>query len=91
MSKLEKFGKYRLAYVEVSSHSEAMLLDENGEGICATPFLELDEDEDGYYAIYENIGTEQFEDWQFYGSYKSEAEAIEKFNELIGGKNVAAN
>ena len=83
MSKLEKFGKYRLAYVEVSSHNEAMLLDENGEGICATPFLEFDEDEDGYYAIYENVGTEQFDDWQLYERFETEWEALKRFNELI--------
>lgn len=84
MSKIDKFGKYRLCRVEVESKSSLMLLDENGKDICATPMEVFENNEDYYYAIYENMGDEQFEEWSEYEYFEDDKErAMEEFNKLI--------
>lgn len=84
MSKLDKFGKYRLCRVEVEKKLDVMLLDADGEDMCSAPMLEIEGDDDYYYAIYENIGDDQFEEWEEYDCFGDDKErAMEEFKKLI--------
>lgn len=75
-------GKYKLCAVYTTGYSTIRPIDEKGHD--AGDILTTYED-DGtiYYAIYENIGTEEEPDWDEWGYYDQDLEkAVEEFNKL---------
>lgn len=75
-------NKFKLCRVDYTQSSWVRPIDESGkdEGYTLTEF-----GDDGayYYAIYENVGTEEAEDWQEWGYYEDDLDkAIRVFNKL---------
>ena len=80
-------NRYKLCRVEVETKSSVYPLDENGNEITTASMVEFDNCDDYYYAIYENIGDEQFEEWDEYACYNDDKQkAVEEYQQLIEKK-----
>lgn len=78
-------NKYKLCHVEVESVSHVYPLDENGNEITVASMLDFDNNESDYYAIFENISPDNFEDWELYQSFDELEDAVKEFKKLIKG------
>lgn len=75
--------KYKLCKVETEGKSYVYPLNNDGEEITTAYMLDYDNCEDNYYAIFENISTDQFEDWELYKSFDNKEEAVKEFKKLL--------
>lgn len=77
-------NKYKLCAIYVDGKTEVQPINEKGEeygGVLCT----FEEDGEVYYAVYENIGDEQDEDWQEYHYFGDDFKgAKEMYNKLKG-------
>ena len=76
-------NKYKLCRVEVTKVSKVQPIGVNGEPyldtICSYEALDAYE-----YAIYENLGNDEYEDWDEYAFYGDDfVKARDEYNKLI--------
>lgn len=75
---------YKLCRIEVHSKSKVIPVNEDGEQYLDTLFT-FENDEDYYYAIYENLGTDEDEDWAEYDYFEQDFDrAVEAYKKLRG-------
>lgn len=75
-------GRYKLCRVHYSQDSTVKVINEDGVESDTLCSYSTDEDE-FYYAIYENIGDDGEEEWDEWGYYDQDLErAVEDFNKL---------
>ena len=80
-------GKYKLCLVDIYQKSEVFAIDEHGvqygDMLCSYEY-----DDQNHYAIYENLGTDEDEDWQEWGYYETDFDkALENYKQLTKGDN----
>lgn len=84
-------NKYKLVRVDVETKSTVQPINEKGEEYLDT-LCSFENNEDYYYAIYENIGDEQDECWSEYDYYEQDFErAVGEYKKLIGKNNEKNN
>ena len=77
-------NKYKLCRVYDTQHSTVRTIDEEGR-TYGDVLLTYEDDGNYYYAIYENSGDEQDEDWDEYGYYDQDFDkALEEYKKLKG-------
>ena len=77
-------NKYKLCRVYYTQHSTVRTINEEGQ-TYGDVLLTYEDDGNYYYAIYENSGDEQDEDWDEYGYYDQDfAKALEEYKKLKG-------
>ena len=83
-------SKYKLCRVYVQKTWEVIPLGDKGEDITTKNIEEFSQDDpDYYYAIYENLGTEEAPDWSEYDYFDdSLADAIAELRELKKGEEL---
>ena len=76
--------QYKLCRVYYTQHSTVRTIDEEGH-TYGDVLLTYEDDGNYYYAIYENSGDEQDEDWDEYGYYDQDFDkALEEYKKLKG-------
>lgn len=76
-------NKYKLCVVDIYQKSEVYALNEKGQtyGDMITSY---EYDDQNHYAIYENLGNDEHEDWQEWGYYETDYDkAREMYNKLL--------
>lgn len=75
--------KYKLCRVENLQQSKVYPIDENGEEHGDMLLSYEDSEPQVYYAIYENLGDDNDEDWDEWGYYEDDfAKAKEAYEQL---------
>lgn len=75
-------SKYKLCLVDLYQKSEVFPINEKGEQ-CGDMLNSYEYDDENHYAIYENVGNEQNEDWEEWGYYGTDYDkALEAFKKL---------
>ena len=78
--------KYRLAMVEVKTQSSVEPLDEEGRHVGGR-LVQFENNDDYYYAIYENMGTESDPCWSEYDYFEQDLDrAKDAYKKLIRGE-----
>lgn len=75
-------SKYKLCLVNIYQKSEVFPINERGQryGDMLTSY---EYDDTNHYAIYENLGNDEHEDWQEWGYYEDDfRKAKEMYNKL---------
>lgn len=76
---------YKLCRIEVESKSTVVPINEEGKQ-CLDTLMTFENDEDCYYAIYENMGDDENEEWSEYDYFGDDfEEAVKAYKKLIKG------
>lgn len=79
---MELTDRYKLVKVYVENYSRVIPVDEHGRD-CAGVLTSFENDDDYYYAIYENTGTKDSPTWQEFDYFEQDFEkALEGYREL---------
>ena len=79
-------NRYKLVRVDVETKSTVQPIDEKGRDYLDT-LCSFENNEDYYYAIYENTGSENDECWEEYDYFEQDFDkALEQYNKLKGEK-----
>ena len=75
-------GRYRLCVVDIYQRSEVYALNEKGQQY-GDMLASYEYDDQNHYAIYENLGDDENEDWQEWGYYETDYDkALEAYKQL---------
>lgn len=78
--------KYKLCRIEVKTESKVQPIDEQGEPYMDT-LATFESGDDYYYAIYENIGDEELEEWAEYDYHGDDFKrALAEYKQLTRGE-----
>lgn len=76
-------NKYKLCLGYTTGETVVRPIDEQGNYVGDALLTTYEDDGTSYYAIYENLGTEEEPDWAEWGYYDQDLEkAVEEFNKL---------
>lgn len=79
-------SKYKLCMVDIFQRSEVFPINERGEQYGDMLFS-YEYDDENHYAIYENIGDDENEDWVEWGYYEDDfKKAKESYQQLTKGE-----
>ena len=78
-------NKYKLCRVWYDQHSVVKPINEEGLEY-GNPLMAFEEEENYYYAIFENSGDNENEDWDEWGYYDQDFDkALEEYKKLVKG------
>lgn len=75
-------SKYKLCVVDIYQKSEVFPINEKGEQY-GDMLNSYEYDDQNHYAIYENLGNEEDEDWQEWGYYETDFEKAKREYERL--------
>lgn len=75
-------GKYKLCLVDIYQKSEVYPINEKGVQYGDLLFS-YEYDDENHYAIYENIGDDESEDWVEWGYYETDFEKAKRAYEQL--------
>ena len=79
-------NRYKLCRVYRHERGEAQPIDTDGNEY-GNALYTFDDEKDYTYAIYENLGDDDYEDWEEYEYYDDDFDkAVEEYNKLKGEK-----